>query len=77
MADARTNLLSRTSGSHLRPGVATNNLRWLAVGAQECASHALAIGKAHLARHDVDRVTPFLHHQTCRLKAQMLDGLGG
>ena len=63
--------------SHLRPGVAADNLRRLAVGAQEGASHALAIGKARLACHDVDRVAPFLHHQTCRLKAQMLDGLGG
>ena len=70
-------LLSWPRGSNLGPGVAADNLGRLAVGAQESASHALAVGKARLARHDVDRVAPLLHHQTCRLKAQMLDGLGG
>jgi hypothetical protein len=56
--------------------VAPDRLRRLAEGAQERAAHALAVGEAGLAGHDVDRVAALLHHQPRGLDPQILDRLG-
>jgi hypothetical protein len=47
-------------------------LRWLSEGAQESATHAVAISKTRLPGDDVDRMAALLHHQ-----ARSLDSVAG
>jgi len=56
--------------------ISPDHLRRLSEGAQEGAAHAVAIGKAGLPGDDFDRMPALLHHQACRLDAQVLDRLG-
>ena len=49
----------------------------MAEGAQECAAHALGVGKARAAGHDLDRLAAGFQERAGGLDAQALDGLGG
>ena len=49
----------------------------MAKEAKECATHAVAIGKTSIARHDIHGVTAFFEHDLGRLQPQPFDGLGG
>ena len=57
---------------HLRTRVSSDYLRWLSEGAQESATHAVAISKTRLPGDDVDRMAALLHHQ-----ARSLDSVAG
>ena len=68
-----TGIFLRLSPQMQRP---TEHLGWLAKGADEGSAHARRIAKTAFTRHAVDAVGAGLKHQTSRLKAQVLDGLG-
>src|ERR1700704_3039558 len=46
----------------LHTRVSTHCLRWLSEGAQEGATHTIAVGETRLPSDDVDRMTALLHH---------------
>jgi hypothetical protein len=56
--------------------VSPHDLGRLPKRAQEGATHAIAVAKTRLARHDVDWVPALFHHQPGGLYAQVLHSPG-
>lgn len=73
----RTSFVGAQNRSTSVPAQATDSLRRLPNGGQECAPHSLPVRKSHFVRNHVQRETPFFQHKPRGFHAQMFDGLSG
>ena len=60
----------------LASSVSAQGLRGYAEGPQECPTHAFAVRKSRLLRHDVNGMPPLLYHKPGSFQSKSLDGLG-
>jgi hypothetical protein len=72
----RTSVSANSSALCLRARVSPDHLGRLSEGAQEGATHTVAIGKSRLLGDDVDRMAALLHHQPGGLDPEVLNRLG-